>query len=386
MALPTTPEDYKLQLQQLERKRKFADALRAQSMDMPQGQMVSGWYVAPSITQNLAKLLQASNARGYEEEANTKQKALADELMGRKKEWLGAMPKPSESLEYATDGMGPPATKINQPGEQDYLNWAMQGMEIDPAMAQAGFGMADRLSARADRNQQLQAQREQRQSELQFRADQEARARQERFDQQQQMVRLAASLRPQPQERMVSVIGPDGQTPVLVPQSQARGMTPFTAGGSAAGSPVARVRDAQDAMTILQQAAPLINKSTGSGLGNVVDTAQAFFGGSNPGAEAAAQLKVLGGALVSKMPKMSGPQSDKDVLLYKEMAGRIGDPTVPAAQKKQAMSTINELQAKYAGAEVTPLDFGDATGNKPLTGMPSQDAIAAELARRRGGR
>ena len=57
------------------------------------------------------------------------------------------------------------------------------------------------------------------------------------------------------------------------------------------------------------------------------------------------------------MPKMSGPQSDKDVLLYKEMAGRIGDPTVPASQKIAAMNSINELQARYAGIEPTKLEF-----------------------------
>lgn len=124
------------------------------------------------------------------------------------------------------------------------------------------------------------------------------------------------------------------------------------------GTPAQRVQDANDAITILNQAAPLIDKATASGVGNLADAAAGFIGKSTGGADAAAQLKVLGGSLVSKMPKMAGPQSDKDVLLYKEMAGRIGDPTVPRSQKKAAMQTIMDLQSKYAGSESQSLNFG----------------------------
>ena len=125
-----------------------------------------------------------------------------------------------------------------------------------------------------------------------------------------------------------------------------------------------RVQDANDAIEILKEAAPLVNKSTSSGFGAGIDYAAALIGKSTEGADTAAKLKVLGGALVSKMPKMSGPQSDKDVLLYKEMAGKLGDPTVPTSQKIAAMNSINELQAKYAGINPVPLEFN----NKPAQG------------------
>jgi hypothetical protein len=72
-------------------------------------------------------------------------------------------------------------------------------------------------------------------------------------------------------------------------------------------------------------------------------------------------LKALEGSLVSKMPKMSGPQSDKDVLLYKQMAGQIGDPTLPAKQKQAAMDTINEINSRYAGVPYEPLSYGNTT-------------------------
>lgn len=106
--------------------------------------------------------------------------------------------------------------------------------------------------------------------------------------------------------------------------------------------------DATEVMRALALAEPLIGQATGSGVGALTDKGAAFFGQSTPGADATAQLQALEGFLVSKMPKMSGPQSDKDVLLYKQMAGRVGDPTVPASQKRAAINAIRALQQQYA--------------------------------------
>jgi len=51
-----TPE-YIPQEKSINRQLKMADILRQQSQQTPQGQMVSGIYVAPSVTQHLANLL-----------------------------------------------------------------------------------------------------------------------------------------------------------------------------------------------------------------------------------------------------------------------------------------------------------------------------------------
>lgn len=89
------------------------------------------------------------------------------------------------------------------------------------------------------------------------------------------------------------------------------------------------------------------NAPTGSGLGNLVDKAGGFVGMSPRGAVPAAQLRAVSGALVSKMPRMEGPQSDKDVQLYKESAGQIGDATVPVEQRVKALEKVKGLWAKY---------------------------------------
>ncbi|QGZ42719.1 hypothetical protein IP92_05748 [Pseudoduganella flava] len=112
---------------------------------------------------------------------------------------------------------------------------------------------------------------------------------------------------------------------------------------------VQRTQDASDVLSILNEAEPLLKASTSSYLGAGADQVARAFGASTKGSEAAAQLKVLQGLLVSKMPKMSGPQSDKDVQLYREMAGQIGDATLPESTRKAAANTIRNLNEKYLG-------------------------------------
>lgn len=117
-----------------------------------------------------------------------------------------------------------------------------------------------------------------------------------------------------------------------------------------------KTRDADDVLAILDEAEPLLDKATGSWFGAGIDLAGNTIGLSTDGAEAIAQLKALQGTLVSKMPKMSGPQSDKDVLLYREMAGQIGDPTIPAPQKRAAMKTIRQINERYASGSKSDLN------------------------------
>lgn len=118
-----------------------------------------------------------------------------------------------------------------------------------------------------------------------------------------------------------------------------------------------QTKDTQDIFSIINEARPLMERATGSLLGTGVDKTISAFGGTTDGAAATAQLKALQGAIISKMPKMSGPQSDKDVQLYREMAGQIGDSTIPTAQRSAAMNTIEQLNMKYLPAAAGPEDL-----------------------------
>lgn len=108
-------------------------------------------------------------------------------------------------------------------------------------------------------------------------------------------------------------------------------------------------KGAKEAVDLLAQAEKIIPKATGSAVGSAYDTAAGWVGHSPSGAQAAGQLKTIQGALIAKMPRMEGPQSNHDVRLYIESAGAIGDPNIPRETKLAAIKTIREIQHRYSG-------------------------------------
>ncbi|WP_151738251.1 hypothetical protein [Acinetobacter junii] len=114
---------------------------------------------------------------------------------------------------------------------------------------------------------------------------------------------------------------------------------------------------------ILPEIEKILPNATSSYVGAGADLLGRAVGYSTDGAKATAQLKTLAGQLVSLMPKMSGPQSDKDVAMYREMAGNLADDTQPIQTRMAALQTIKALNNKYKGmnqqsvANVTPSTF-----------------------------
>jgi hypothetical protein len=133
------------------------------------------------------------------------------------------------------------------------------------------------------------------------------------------------------------------------------------------------VAEAKESLQLINQAEKLLGTATGSLTGTGVDVLAGAVGMSNPGAQSASKLKAIQGALVAKMPKMSGPQSDKDVLLYREMAAQVGDSTIPVDTRKAALDTLREIQERYAKVEpgsslpatpATPFKFDTGKENR----------------------
>lgn len=110
---------------------------------------------------------------------------------------------------------------------------------------------------------------------------------------------------------------------------------------------VKKPQQGKDTLSLLNDVDSLITNATGSMLGAGRDAVAGAFGHATPGAAATAKLKVIQAGLMANMPRMEGPQSDKDVALYREAAGQIGDPTVPADMKKAAVETIRLINKKY---------------------------------------
>lgn len=76
-----TPE-----VQGLDRQRKMAQLLMTQGLQQPQGQMISGHYVAPSFTQQLVPIANAMAGLYGEKQADVRQKELAQALRGRQEQ------------------------------------------------------------------------------------------------------------------------------------------------------------------------------------------------------------------------------------------------------------------------------------------------------------
>lgn len=134
---------------------------------------------------------------------------------------------------------------------------------------------------------------------------------------------------------------------------------------------------ANKVLPLLDKAEKLLDSATGSYLGAGYDVAAQAFGRSTKGAQATAQLKALEGSLMLAQPRMEGPQSNADVLLYRQMAGQIGDSTVPAETRRAAIRTIRELQEKYASSSPA----GSVPQAQPAGSLPFADGARVSSGR-----
>lgn len=124
------------------------------------------------------------------------------------------------------------------------------------------------------------------------------------------------------------------------------------------------VKVSDQLLSAAKEAQALLDKNpTGSMFGAGVDKLGRGVGISSDSAQTAAQLETLSGWMVANVPRMEGPQSNFDVDNYKTMAGKIGDRTVPVAERKAALAQLIKLQEKYKALNDAPAN--SPTGNTP---------------------
>ena len=80
--------DFNPELQDVSRQRKLAELLMSQGLDQPQGQMISGHYVAPSWAQQLNPMFKAIVGTSSANKADTQEAKLAEALRTQKGEAL----------------------------------------------------------------------------------------------------------------------------------------------------------------------------------------------------------------------------------------------------------------------------------------------------------
>jgi hypothetical protein len=86
---------------------------------------------------------------------------------------------------------------------------------------------------------------------------------------------------------------------------------------------------------------------TASGAGSLVDYLGNIVGQAPRGQNEAKRLEVVAAILTSKVPRMEGPQSDRDVELYKQAAGNAGNSGLPISTRLAALDTMQKLYGKY---------------------------------------
>jgi hypothetical protein len=186
------PVDDQIGIKTAERKRKFADALRQQATT-PQGQMVGGIFVPPSITQYLASGLKQYQAGQLEREGNKQEEEIyrkRGETMKQAAERYAEALKGQQSPEAMYDAQAEYARTINDPNA---LIRATEGRTAYQTNQQL------RQDERAFRSQEAQLQREQRMQELQMRLQDSQLSREQNAALRREMAQLAQSNKQQAQ-------------------------------------------------------------------------------------------------------------------------------------------------------------------------------------------
>jgi len=124
-----TPEQM-LQQQQILRQQKMAEMLLQKGMEQPQGQMISGHYVRPSIFQNLANLANTYVGQQGIKEAEQAQLDLAKAIRAQEStalaDYMGDM-QGKPAVVQNTELAGPYAGNVPMPVAQKEISPAIQG-------------------------------------------------------------------------------------------------------------------------------------------------------------------------------------------------------------------------------------------------------------------
>jgi hypothetical protein len=115
----------------------------------------------------------------------------------------------------------------------------------------------------------------------------------------------------------------------------------------------------------------LIDRSTGSGAGQLRDIAMGFGGYASSGAIAGSELAPIADLVLKMVPRFEGPQSNKDTTSYEKAAGQLANTALPNAQRKAAAEVLIRLMTERKGQFVSAAMAAEGTG----PARPSLDSI-----------
>lgn len=120
----------------------------------------------------------------------------------------------------------------------------------------------------------------------------------------------------------------------------------------------------------------LIDQSTGSGAGKLVDIGAGFVGKATPGAIAIGKIAPIADLVLKMVPRFEGPQSNADTKSYKEAAGQLADASLPTAIRKEAGKTVlrimTERKNQFVSSDMAAEGAGAAQVAPPAGFVPDQ--------------
>lgn len=391
------PPELAAEYRKEKRRQRISESMLQQSMQPITGE---GRH---SPLQGIAKLVQAyMGSRGMDEGDSRLADIGARGAQGRQ-EAYGAMTRamqgtPEQVQELPADVMGPPQITPAVPGGPDAMIQAGLNSPYTQKIAQAMMlEKMKSLPMMQFKAEEAKLMRDQRMKELEMRLEDQRLSREDRASLQREIAQMRIDAARE-MKQMAGALGK--QNPYFSPFDSAQGAMVFdhrtgkmvpamvdgkplvkassdpTLQGDIAGAKEAGQAKAKRAINMaglgdtIKEAEDLLSGAsgkalpTGSSVGAAVDWVGGLVGANPEGAKEAQTLKAIGGALTSKMPRMEGPQSDKDTQLYREMAAVVGDSTVPRERRLAALEKVKELWGKY---ETQQPNKSDAT-TKPNDG------------------
>ncbi len=403
----SAPQDDTLMQLDLKRKLALADSLRQQQA--PEGQMVSGRYVAPSWTQYLAGALSQAQAGNMEKEAykkygeaqTAKQAKLAEALGQYQKDMMPRVeqaPQQPTTVMGSTGEMAPNMGMVNAParqipitGNDRYaallkLSAATNNPELMQKAIVGGLDYANKAeetaSERAFREQQTKNEQEFQRIQMKERQGFEVTQGERQFANQMALQKSSQGFQANENaknrqnsfknEPLVTVMGKDGK-PIYVPRSQAIGAAPYSAaqeakdvqkqsGAENFDTLIGNLRDNYNQLGAMggitsTDKGPLSNVIAGTSSSGVGQAAGRLFGTQAQSVRnTIAQSRPLLLNAIKEATGMSAKQMDSNAELKMYLAAAT-DPTLDLQTNLNALNQLESLYGKKGGAkEMTAQD------------------------------
>jgi hypothetical protein len=134
---------------------------------------------------------------------------------------------------------------------------------------------------------------------------------------------------------------PQAKEAIKIAESRGAGI------GEAEADAIVKGKTVEGVLDLIDQAKKILPRATSGYAQSAFTGITSAAGVSTKKSEADTQLNVIAAGLVSNVPRMEGPQSDKDVKMYKEAAGNVGDSSVPYKSRLSALKQVERINKKY---------------------------------------